>query len=304
MLYKKEGNSMLKISFALLIFIIISMQLYALLDKNNQNFKNEPLLLQGSNIYIPITQLSPGQIRFTQPNVDAKSIKLMKTKGHYDNGNSSISDKDAIPIVLGPDGLKIVIDNHHELLAAKKNGDITVPIEVKDDLSHLNRSDFFKEAQEKNYIYPVDLAGNIVFPPAFGWYTWEQMQDDPNRLFVAFTAWKCVDENTGSKDINALQDPEYPLWVKKLQEKVKLAFIEFKMATVLYKAGLTYEYAWGTNPNSENILAFTEKARAALKDALIKKQISPFDLIPEKTSRVLINKNNGGICTYTLVNLD
>jgi hypothetical protein len=253
----------------------------------------------GEKQYVPIHELSPGQLRFTKVNVDTKAKKLARSKGQFDQGRSSLDTKDAVPVILGPEGLIILVDSHHELMAAKKVGDETAPITVVDDLRHLSREEFFTQAVAKNYIYPYNRLGTIVAMPATGWYAWDQMEDDPNRLFASLTAWKCTDETTGTKDPNASEDPDYPLWVKKLKERVKIAFIEFKIATVLYKAGLEYQYSWGTNPNSRQLLEFTNHARAALRAALVKKEISPFDLIPEPIYRNEINKNKGGICTYT-----
>lgn len=240
-------------------------------------------LTKDSKTYISIALLSPGQIRFTQANVQTKAAKLSRSKGHYDNGNSSIEITNAIPVVLGPDNLIVLVDSHHEYLAAQKIGDTTVPVRVIDDLHDLNRSDFFERAQANNYIYPFGFMGDLIPMPATGWYSWHQMQDDPNRLFATFTAWKYAD-GKGFKDPNAQEDPLYPLWVKHINEKVRLAFIEFKIATILYQAGLQYDYAWGTNPNDERVAHFTEQARYVLGLALSEGRISSFDLIPEKVA--------------------
>lgn len=243
-----------------------------------------------SKLYVPITILSPGQLRFTQQNVDTKAKKLMKSKGIHDNGKSSLSLNDAVPVILGPDNLLILVDSHHELLAAKTIGDETAPIEVKDDLSNLSKEEFFKVAKEKNYIYPFDKIGNEVSMPDQGWFKWDLMEDDPNRLFASLVAWKYYEINKGYRDPNASEDPEFPLWRKNLNEKVKLAFIEFKIATILYKAGLEFNYNWGVNPNSEIIKEFTEKARKVLNQALENKQIVKFDLINERRHFSLLNK--------------
>jgi hypothetical protein len=247
-------------------------------------------LTKDSKMYVPIVLLSPGQIRFTQTNLDTKAAKLSRSKRQYDNGNSSIEAINPIPVVLGPDNLIVLVDSHHECMAAQKVGDTTVPVQVVDDLRHLNRLAFFKEAQANNYIYPFDFMGDLMPMPETGWYTWNQMQDDPNRLFAAFTAWKCSN-GKWAKDPNATQDPTYPLWIKKAHEKVKIAFIEFKMATALYQAGLRYDYAWGTNPNDGRVAQFTEQARSVLVKALNEGRISPFDLIPEKLALDEIIKN-------------
>ncbi|MEX0940742.1 MAG: ParB-like protein [Candidatus Babeliales bacterium] len=259
----------------------------------------ETILKKDMKKYISITELSPGQLRFTRKNVATKAKKLMQTKGQFDNAKSSLSIQDAIPIILGPNGLKILVDSHHECLAAQQNKDITVPVRVIDDLSNLDTQEFFKTALERNYIYPFDRMKRLVLMPMEGWYTWDQMQDDPNRLFASITAWKYKNPEEGTKDPNASEDPEYPLWVKKLWKKVELAFIEFKIASVLYEAGLEYDYKWGVNPNSEKLLEFTEKARAVLADALNKEQISSFDLIPTKRKRKEINQNYGNIGRYS-----
>jgi hypothetical protein len=245
---------------------------------------SKAILTKSHKVYIDINSLSPGQLRYTQVNVNTKANRLKQSNKTYNNGTSSMPISSAIPVILGPNNLVVAIDSHHEFLAAKKIGDTNVPIEVKDDFSHLTKKEFFEEAKLKNYIYPYDKIGNLIPMPKENWYTWDAMQDDPNRLFAAFTALKGIPKNY-HKDPNAMEEPKYPLWKKNLTQKVLLAFIEFKIATILYKNNLIYNYNWGTNPNSKENQKFTEEARKILNQALYDGSIPNFELIkPKDTS--------------------
>lgn len=240
-------------------------------------------LYKGFKGYVSITILSPGQLRYTVQNVQTKAKKLQHTHSCFDNGKSSLNSANPIPVILGPDDLVIVVDNHHEYLAAESLGDQTIPIEVKDDLSALTREKFYSTAKLKNYIYPYDKMGNEVPLPKKSGYTWHQLKDDPNRLFASLTAWK----RTGTectKDPNASEMPVNPLWIKDLSKKFESAFIEFKIATILYQAGLCYDYSWGLNPNLKEIAEFTERARLVLDEALQRKSPFSLELIKSQTS--------------------
>lgn len=241
-------------------------------------------LYKGFKGYVSITILSPGQLRYTVQNVQTKAKKLQQTHSCFDDGRSSLNSANPIPVILGPDDLVIVVDNHHEYLAAESLGDQTIPIEVKDDLSTLTREKFYSTAKLKNYIYPYDKMGNEVPLPKKGWHNWYQLKDDPNRLFASLTAWK----RTGTectKDPNASETPINPLWVKDLNRKFESAFIEFKIATVLYQAGLCYDYSWGLNPNSEELTEFTERARLVLDETLQRGALFSLELIKSQNSR-------------------
>jgi hypothetical protein len=252
-------------------------------------------LAKGFKGYVPIETLLPGQLRFTQANVDTKAKKLSARKQAFDNGKSSIPDTEPIPVIIGPGGLRILKDSHHELLVAKKVGDTTAPITVVDDLSNLSREDFFNTAQEANHIYPVDLQGNSVAMPKEGWFSWNMMVDDPNRYFAAISAVKCPDEK--HEGFSEGKNNNYPLWVKRLWEKVKLAFIEFKISTALNKAGIKYTYNMGDDLSKEPLASLVEQARLAL--AKKEYAVAGLDLIPTKMQIKEINQDKGGICTYT-----
>lgn len=235
-------------------------------------------LYNGFKGYISLDLLSPGQLRYTTQNVQTKAKKQLKTHFYFDNGQSSLNISDAIPVILGPNNLIILVDSHHEYLASRSIGDTTVPIIVKDDLSRLSREEFYTVAQDKNYIYPYDILGKKIPLASTGWYKWSDMVDDPNRLFASLSALKCTGDNC-TKDPNASEIPHHPLWIKQLNKKFELAFIEFKIATALYEAGLEYDYNWGTNPNSKKLLEFTERARLVLEEIVLKGELPQLELV-------------------------
>jgi len=219
--------------------------------------------------YVSLDCVKPGQLRYTQANVASKAKRLGRTARRFDNGKSSIDKSGALPVIKSVVGF-ILVDGHHHFLAAKQMRDKTVPVRCIADLSDLTIAELYHYAFKNNYIYPVTLQGQMVDVPTSGWFEWEDMQDDPNRLFASLTALKCAKDSSGKiiafRDPNAAADPQYPLWVKRTWNKIENAFIEFKIADALYRAGLTYAYSMGTNPNDPLLAAFIEKARKALFD--------------------------------------
>lgn len=223
-------------------------------------------LYKDFNGYVAIEKLSPGQLRYISPRVDAIVTRLQLASKKFNKHTSSFKLTQSIPVILGPDNLIIVVDNHQTYLAAKKLGDTTIPIKVIDNLSTISARTFYEKAIECHYIYPYDNYGNKIHPFLHEWYSWDLMQDDPNLFFVYLTGWYYL-ETKYMKNLDATAFPLHPLWVKDINN-AQLAFIEFKIATLLYQAGLYFNYAWGTNPNSPALLEFTEHARLVLEEII------------------------------------
>lgn len=218
--------------------------------------------------YHPIDQINPGQLRYTKVNVTTKKMKLEKNKQQFDHRHSSLSVVDRLVVVKGPKEIGyVLIDGHHEYLACKALGDITLPIFVLEDLSALSAKEFYAYAFENNFIYPVSISGELQYPKK-GWFSWGELVDDPNRLFASISALHCVKKKDNSlvyfKNPNATERPKFPLWIKRAWKKIEIAFIEFKIANQLYKHGIHYQYEMGANPNSLEVEALIEKARNIL----------------------------------------
>ncbi len=232
-----------------------------------------------SYIYLPITRITPGQLRYSQLNVKEKvNTALAKhaivSQTHdgtctfaYDNGQSILST--ALPIIIAPFG-PVLVDGHHDTLASIALGATTIPVYVLENLSHLSPDEFWLTAIQKGLVYPYSATNEYRIPQSFA-----DLQDDPNRFFAALVARKCVKNKDGSTiAIASPKTPlaDYPIWVKFGNE---IPFIEFKISDALKSADIVYDNAWGANVSQE----FVEKARAAL----IAHPITGLKVIPVRT---------------------
>ncbi len=185
--------------------------------------------------FVKIKEIHPGQSRFSQENVDEKVKKfikdgnvILKKEGpqfKYSNNRSVLPKKEALPVVNSPVGL-LLIDGHHHVKASLQVGAKIVPVKIIEDMSRLTEAEFWKVAEQKGWIYPVDLQGKWVIPPK----NFSQLENDPNRYFASITALKI--SKKGKKS-----GPDHPLWIKQGKDT---PFIEFKIADAMYRKGLLY----------------------------------------------------------------
>lgn len=247
--------------------------------------------------YVFIDTIHPGQIRYSQANVDQKihnaRQRAEKTEGPilaYDQGRSILKLESALPVIVIPSSLSkafgnkqyILVDGHHDVKSSLALGATTVPMYVKEDLqsSPMNETDFLNYLETKGYTYPYNLAGiKAKIPKQF-----DELQDDTNRYFAAITARKYENWNTKAEDsthTSPLFNPEYPLWVKIGKD---IPFIEFMISDKLNewnkknpknKLDFTYEM----ENDSVAMQQLIEKARKILR----KNPIAGLKLIKYKT---------------------
>ena len=250
--------------------------------------------------YISISAIRPGQIRYSQQNTDSKIAAALK-KGwakrlsdgtlepQFNNNTSLVPLDQAVPVVVGPKSVGLVlVDGHHDTIASLQSGATTIPVKVVADLSTLSPSAFWQEAAKRNFIYPYDINAKRLkrLPAAWKWGKQGNLKNDPNRYFAAISARKCgkldspPQESTGA---------DYPLWVKVGKD---IPFIEFMISDVLSKAGLNYTSQMGDDFNQEPLKSFTEQAR----QVLLKNPIKGLRLVPNRTYFMEIN--NGDLCGY------
>jgi hypothetical protein len=227
----------------------------------------------GDITYIPINNLTPGQLRYAQPVVQTKVAGQKKIGLIHDDSKSTLAktEKDAVPVIKAPFGL-VIKDKHHETLAAIRVGAQTVPVHIVDDLSNLTTEEFWQKAEEKGHVYPYNLKGERQIPTSFA-----DLQDDPNRQFATIISRKCI--NVGDPVDKILKDgAEYPVWIKILSgDKKTRAFIEFIIADTLYKHGILYTYdIEKTKP--EKYERLVEQARKVL----LEDPVLGIKVIPEK----------------------
>jgi hypothetical protein len=64
-----------------------------------------------------------------------------------------------VPVVLGPDGGRYVVDHHHLCLALLQEGTATVLTQQLDDLSWLPRGAFWRTLEFRRWVHPYDPRG-------------------------------------------------------------------------------------------------------------------------------------------------
>lgn len=273
----------MRLQYLTIIILLIASynQCYETISTQEQTpleFIKENKLAPGKVMYIPISALIPGQLRYAILNVKDK-IKKAQDKGSvigsngasqykYNNNSSILSIQEAVPVVISPVGL-VLVDGHHDVLSSLALGATTIPIKIMKDMSHYAPKEFWQIAYQEGYVYPYTLDRQWKIPKNF-----TELVDDPNRYFAAITARKCFfikdkndqpefDLDSGDyRFIIAQKGPESPLWLKIDKD---IPFAEFMISDVLNNAGFR-EY---TNEMAQNIpQAVIEKARMILHTAI------------------------------------
>lgn len=230
--------------------------------------------------YVSIDELFPAQIRYSLLNMKDKANKAI-IKGDavwnddggweykFDNGNSILSTKDALPVVRASFGY-VLIDGHHDVLSSMHLQARTVPIHVIEDVSYLSRDEFWREAEGRGWAYLYTIDGRKAAPPT----SFYDLTDDPNRYFAAITVRKFT---ANEDDTYSSKGAEYPLWVKVNKD---IPFIEFKIANVLYENGFVYNPDHMGRPPAESV---AERARQIIIDADIEGlRVVPYRIHHEK----------------------
>lgn len=248
--------------------------------KISRNFFALLIFLVGSSLvaesmYVPLSQVFPGQVRYSNMNVLDK-IDKAKAKGEakcddtqckfkFDKGQSILSLKKALPVVKAPFGL-VLLDGHHDTLASIRLGAKTIPVFIKEDLSNLSEEEFWIQSSQKGWSYPYAIGGAWQVPvpeKGFG-----QLVNDPNRYFAAITARKCdLSTDAPEESRGAL----YPLWIK---VGIDVPFIEFKISDMLNNNGFVYDEQKGQGDLDQSI----EKAR----DVLMKNRVPQLKLLESR----------------------
>jgi hypothetical protein len=218
--------------------------------------------------YVSMKDIVPGQMRYSQKNIDLKVQSVKKNKGiiiqngqvalQHDGGKSAFSLKEAAPVMKIKDragNVKYVLkDAHHDTLAnrafAQQAGigdQATMPVRVKNDFSDMSYRNFWRHAY-KNYL--VDLIGvdgrsYLNRPPQ----SFDDMKDDPVRYFVTISARKGGNNQTIEESFGA----DFPLWYKRLAHAknpeqypgdiLNAQMIENVVSQKLIDNGFTYDSA-------------------------------------------------------------
>lgn len=248
--------------------------------------------------YVPVDFIRPGQSRYAEPNVQAKMKKAvteLKTAEKIDDtylplvhyNSSTIPLKSAVPVIIGPfkDKPYVLVDGHHDVLAALRMDSTSIPIKVVEDMRSLTSEQFYEQAKKKGFVYykPIDGSEPAEYPTSF-----DQLTDDPYRWFAAVISRKC--ETTKASMDKSKSEAEkysyawaYPVLIKTEEKGVDTPFTEFMVANVLYEKldeKLKKEVETKTNNPSEELV---ERARAILVEYFGKPNTPSIRLVARKT---------------------
>jgi hypothetical protein len=229
--------------------------------------------------YIPIEDITPGQLRYSALNVEEKKKAAIERKAvtgdatggrhyKYNDDKSALAAEEALPVVLAVFG-PVLVDGHHETLASIALGAKTIPVYVKKDLSNLSKDAFWTQAQQEGLVYPYTLENTHKIPTSF-----KELQNDPNRFFAALVARKCPAEGSSANETFAAPKTplaDYPVWIKVGKD---IPFIEFKISDVLNKNKHIYDENWGTKVPEE----FVETAR----QTLVSQPVPGLKVVPQR----------------------
>jgi hypothetical protein len=228
--------------------------------------------------FLSIDKIHPGQSRYSSKNTDEKVNKILKegratfdeTSGtwsyKYDDGRSAYSLDNAVPVVLGPDGMILLVDGHHDVMASLAVGAQSIPVKVIENWTDVPMDTFWTKAANSGYAYLYDLQGQKRLPPT----SFKDLVDDPNRYFAAIAARKLNEGGTMENSVGT----DYPLWIKIGKD---IPFIEFKISDLMIKKGLIYDYNIEKDPVAWE--QFMEKVRAAL----VENPIDGLRVVTERT---------------------
>ena len=255
-------------------------------DKNIVLMKQvyTPDLKVGEVAYVRLQDLVPGQMRYSQRNIDLKINSAKRAQGfiekdnkvvlQHDGGKSAFAEKFAAPVmkIKNEQGaIKYVLkDTHHDTLAnralAQKAGMInqaTMPVRVKNDFSTMSYKDFWKHAYDNHLADLKGVDGKLYVnnPPK----SFDDMKDDPMRYFVTIAARKGGNGQTIEESFGA----DYPFWYKRLAsfndpEKypgdiINAQMVENIVSQKLIDNGFTYNY----DVHGDKGPRFEEKVREA-----------------------------------------
>jgi hypothetical protein len=233
-----------------------------------------PAVSAGTDLgYVPISLIVPGQVRYASPDVTERVARARKVGDavaqkdgpdtlRFDGGHSMLPPEEPLGVIAGPTGY-VLIDGHVDVLASLEIGATTIPLKVVADLTSFAEGEFWRQAEQRGYIYPHATGGRPRgLPRYFG-----DMIDDPNLYLVETTARTCT--SVDGSTVGA----EFPLWIK-----VSTAdrFVEQRIADALYSKGFRYRYPTGGGAPPDSVL---ESARGLL---LLNPLIKGMSLVREK----------------------
>jgi hypothetical protein len=163
------------------------------------------------NIFnVAIDDLRPTQSCVGFLEVDAKAKKIEKMS-HEER--QTFLKENPVPVVNGFHNHFYIIDHHHMARAVLQAGHQHVHIKVLEDLSHLDKNDFWKCLHKKGYIYLKNAKGEDISPEDIPKRV-SAMKDDPYRSLAGFV------RKAGGFDKNQTPFSEFR-WAEFFRNKIK-----------------------------------------------------------------------------------
>ena len=186
-----------------------------------------PPIEDGGAFYVPVEQVHPGQLRYSRQNVSEKVVKLREKLGlSAPTGFTRPPLKDSVPVIEAPFGY-VLVDGHHDVLAALNLGATEIPVRVIRRWKSLPPELFWDKAEKEGLVYLKNSDGIRAVPPE----NFKDLVEDPNRYFAAISARKFPlgeEKSTGA---------EYPLWIKRGKG---VPFVEFRISDTMSRHRLLY----------------------------------------------------------------
>eukprot|EP01091_Cochliopodium_minus_P007462 TRINITY_DN1734_c0_g1_i1.p1 TRINITY_DN1734_c0_g1~~TRINITY_DN1734_c0_g1_i1.p1 ORF type:complete len:337 (+),score=107.29 TRINITY_DN1734_c0_g1_i1:33-1043(+) len=222
--------------------------------------------------YIPLSSLFPAQCRYSCQNVGEKIQKIVSRRGavwttdrdnirgkwigKWKRGASVYPPVKSFPVIKSKWGY-VLIDGHHHVLAGIALGSTEFPIKIVDNYSNLDKEEFWKKMESKNYAHLYDLRGKKKDPPN----SFSELEDDPNRYFALLLCRKYDQEDVYSKKPEG-EGSKFPVWLKIGKD---IPFVEFVISDILWKGGVIYDPKYINNVPEKEV----EKARTLIANANI-----------------------------------
>ena len=105
---------------------------------------------------VAIRELRPTQMTVGYREVAEKRRRWREARNVSER---SALERRAVPVALGPGGIRYVLDRHHWLCALAAEGVSDVPVVVAADLRHSDRATFWSDLGRRGWCRPYDAQG-------------------------------------------------------------------------------------------------------------------------------------------------
>jgi hypothetical protein len=172
---------------------------------------------------VPIAKLRPTQITVGMAEVEKKRRRWrdVKDKAEFLDGHT-------VPVLLGPNRRRYVIDHHHLARALLDEGVPEVAVAVRADLSHLSKAAFWNFLDNRGWCHPYDDRGKRIefdqMPRRIA-----DLSDDPFRSLSGET------RRRGGFTKNVSPFSEF-IWADFLRRRMKRQLVECEFETAVAEA--------------------------------------------------------------------